>query len=263
MHLSAMTYWVRLLIGVNIGVFLLQQAAPGVTGEFAFIPIDILRRPWTLFTYMFLHSPRGFSHILFNMLALFFFGPRVESLLGSRRFITLYLISGFAGGILSLFFARYNPIIGASGAVFGVQLAFAMHWPRERIMIWGIIPVEARWLIVATTLMSLYGGFGGGGGGVAHFAHLGGYVGAYLYLKWVERRAPVKQWQKKVQGPSPSTIPLGDYKKLDMNRVHEANRDEVNRILDKISASGLNSLTSQERTFLQHFVPQDSTPQVQ
>jgi membrane associated rhomboid family serine protease len=258
-----MTYWVRLLIGANIGFFLLQQVAPGITQDFAFVPAWILRRPWTLLTYMFLHSPAGLSHILFNMLALFFFGPRVEALMGSQRFVTLYLISGFMGGILSIFFAPYSPIIGASGAVFGVQLAFAMHWPRDQIMIWGIFPVEARWLIVGTTLLSLYGGFGGSGGGVAHFAHRGGYVGAYLYLKWVEKRAPVKQWQKKVQGPAPSTIPLGDWKRLDINRVHEANRDEVNRILDKISSNGVNSLTAQERTFLQHFVPRDETPLTQ
>lgn len=255
-----MTYWVRVLIGANIGFFLLQKAAPGITGDFAFVPALILQRPWTLITYMFLHSPYGLTHILFNMLALFFFGPRVEALIGSQRFITLYLISGIMGGLLSIWFAPNNPIIGASGAVFGVQLAFAMHWPRDQIMIWGIIPVEARWLIVGTTLLSLYGGFGGGGGGVAHFAHLGGYVGAYAYLKWVERRAPVKQWQKKVSGPKPSTVPVGDYKRLDINKVHEANRDEVNRILDKINASGLNSLTTQERTFLQHFVPRDETP---
>lgn len=249
-----------MLIGLNIGFYLLQQAAVGITNDFAFVPALILKQPWTLITYMFLHDPRGLTHILFNMLALFFFGPRVEGLMGSQRFITLYLISGIMGGVLSIFFAPYSAIIGASGAVFGVQLAFAMHWPREQIMIWGIIPVEARWLIVATTVMSLYGGFGSSGGGTAHFAHLGGYVGAYLYLKWVERRAPVKQWQKKLKGPPPSTIPLGDYKRVDLGKVHEANRDEVNRILDKISANGLNSLTAQERTFLQHFVPRDETP---
>lgn len=255
-----MTYWVRLLIGANIGFFLLQQVAPGVTADFAFVPALVLRRPWTLLTYMFLHSPSGFSHILFNMIALFFFGPRVEAFMGSRRFITLYFVSGVMGGLLSIFFAPYSAIIGASGAVFGVQLAFAMHWPRDRIYIWGILPVEARWLVVATTALALYGGFGGGGGGIAHFAHLGGYLGAYVYLKWVERRAPVKQWQKKMQGPPPSKVPIGDWKRVDLDRVHEANRDEVNRILDKINATGISSLTTQERTFLQHFVPKDETP---
>lgn len=257
-----MTPVVRLLLAANVGVFLLQLASPGITNDLGFVPAYILQRPWTLFTYMFVHSPGSLSHIGFNMLALFFFGPRVEAFMGSNRFATLYLIAGITGGLLSILFTPYANIIGASGAVFGVQLAFARLWPRERIMIWGIVPVEARWLIVATTVLSLYGGFGGGSG-VAHFAHLGGYLGAYLYLKWVELRAPVKQWQKKVKGPAPSTVPLGDWKRVDINKVHEANRDEVNRILDKINAKGINTLTSQERTFLQHFVPTDSTPTIQ
>ena len=253
-----MTQWVRWLLIANVGVFLLQLAFPEVTDLFAFVPYMIFQRPWTLVTYMFLHSPNQFTHILFNMLALFFFGPRVEARLGSRRFITMYLIAGVMGGLLSVWLARMNPIIGASGAVYGVMLAFARFWPRDRIMIYGIIPVEARWLVVGTTAYALYSGFTGGGGGVANFAHLGGYVGAYLYLKWVEGRAPAKQWEKKVKGPAPSSIPLGDWKQLDITKVHEANRDEVNRILDKINASGVSSLTSSEKTFLQHFVPTPS-----
>ena len=256
-----MTPWLRILLAANVGVFLLQQIAPGLTNELGFVPAEILSRPWTLFTYMFVHG--SISHILFNMIALYFFGGRVEATLGSQRFITLYILSGVAGGLLSLLFTRNVNIIGASGAVFGVLLAFAMHWPRERILIWGIIPIEARWLVVLTTAFALYGGFTGGGN-TAHFAHLGGYLGAYAYLKWLEHRAPAKQWQRKVAGPAASTVPIGDWKRVDLNKVHEANRDEVNRILDKINATGLNSLTTQERTFLQHFVPRDdSTPQVQ
>lgn len=256
-----MTPLVRFLIFANIGVFLLERAAPGLISAFGFVPAFILQRPWTLFTYMFLHD--GPSHILFNMIALYFFGGRVESVMGSQRFLALYLISGIMGGLLSIFFTPYSNIIGASGAVFGVQLAYAMHWPRDRIMIWGIVPIEARWLVVGTTVLALYGGLSGGGG-VAHFAHLGGYVGAYLYMKWLDYYAPVKQWQRKVAGPPASAINVGDWKRVDINRVHEANRDEVNRILDKINAKGLNSLTSQEKTFLQHFVPRDdATPQIQ
>ena len=255
-----MTPVVRLLLALNVGIFLLQNAVPGITSEFGFIPAQILQRPWTLFTYMFLHG--DFRHILYNMIALFFFGPRIEAFIGTNKFVALYLIAGVSGALLSIFFTPYANIIGASGAVFGVEFAFAKFWPREKIFIWGILPIEARWLIVAAIAFSLFGGFSGGGN-IAHFAHLGGIVGAYGYLKFVELRAPVKQWQKKVKGPPPSTVPLGDWKRVDLNRVHEANRDEVNRILDKISAQGVGSLTSQERTFLQHFVPTDSTPPVQ
>jgi membrane associated rhomboid family serine protease len=253
---NGVTPWIRNLIAITVMVFVLQLAVPEVTGWLAFFPPAIVTRPWTIITYMFVHDPNSFTHIIFNMIALYFFGPRVEAIMGSRRFLTLYFVAGMAGALLSLVLAPRSPIIGASGAVYGVLLAFAMRWPRERVLIWGIIPVEVRWLVVGTTALSLYGGFSGGSG-VAHFAHLGGYLGAFLYLKWVQNRAPAKQWERKLKGPAPSAIPLGDWKRVNIASVHEANRDEVNRILDKINTSGVNSLTAQERTFLQHFVPKD------
>jgi hypothetical protein len=107
------------------------------------------------------------------------------------------------------------------------------------------------------TVMTLYGGMRGGSG-VAHFAHLGGYIGAYLYLKYAEKRTPSKQWQKKVEGPAPSRIPLGNWNSVNLSLVHEVNRDEVSRILAKIQAQGEGSLTSQERVFLGHFTPKDA-----
>lgn len=252
-----MTPWVKRLLLANIAVFLLQMSVPGTTRALAFVPALILKQPWTIVTYMFTHSTAGFSHILFNMFALYIFGPRVEMRLGEQRFITMYLIAGVSGGLLSLFFTPFVSIVGASGAVFGVQLAFAMFYPREKIYIWGVLPIEARVLVILMTIITLWGGFSGGGS-VAHFAHLGGYVGAFIYLKWVERRAPSRQWQAKVQGPPPSKIALGNWKGVQVEAVHEVNRDEVARILGKIKAQGESSLTSQERIFLGHFTPKDA-----
>lgn len=249
-----MTPWVQRLLFANIGVFLLQQAVPWSTNLLALVPAAILVRPWTLITYMFAHSTFSLSHILFNMFALYIFGPRVEARIGSARFIRMYLAAGVTGGILSFFFTPFVSIVGASGAVFGVQLAYAMFYPRDKIFIWGVIPVEARVLVIVMTLISIYSGFRGGGG-VAHFAHLGGYLGAWLYLRWSEKRTPSKQWQAKVAGPPAAAIPLGDWRSVDLARVHEVNRDEVARILDKIRAQGEGSLTSQERVFLGHFTP--------
>lgn len=247
-----MTPWVQRLLFANIGVFLVQMSMPGVTRLLALVPAAILVRPWTLLTYMFAHSTFSLSHILFNMFALYIFGPRVEARIGSARFIRMYLAAGITGGILSFFFTPYVSIVGASGAVFGVQLAYAMFYPRDKIFIWGVIPVEARVLVIVMTLISIYSGFRGGGG-VAHFAHLGGYLGAWLYLRWSEKRTPSKQWQAKVAGPPASVVPLGDWRSVDLARVHEVNRDEVARILDKIRTQGEGSLSSQERVFLGHF----------
>lgn len=249
-----MTPWVTRLIVANILVFVVQLTFRGVTGYLALVPALLLERPWTLFTYMFAHSTAGLTHVLFNMLGLFFFGPRVEMRIGSPAFIRLYLIAGVMGGLLSWIITPYSPIVGASGAVFGVQLAFAKFYPRDRIYIWGIIPVEARVLVVIMTVVSLYGGLSGGGG-VAHFAHLGGYVGAWIYLRRIANRTPAAQWQAKLAGPPADATPIGDWRGVNLDKVHELNRDEVKRILSKIETQGERSLTSQERVFLSHFTP--------
>lgn len=249
-----MTPWVGRLLIANIIVYFLQISQPAVTGWLELVPALLLQRPWTILTYMFAHSPSGFSHILFNMLALYIFGPRVEMRLGATNFILLYLIAGISGGLLSIPFTPYARIVGASGAIFGVQLAFAKYFPREKIFIWGVIPVEARVLVVIMTALSVFGGFSGGGN-TAHFAHLGGYVGAFFFLLFVQKRLPSKQWEAKLAGPPPSVIPMGDWRLVQLASVNQYNRDEVKRILDKITESGERALTSQERVFLDHFIP--------
>ena len=249
-----MTAWVQRLIIANVLIFFLQQTVRGITELFVFVPGLVLMRPWTIITYMFLHG--GISHLLFNMLGLYFFGSRVEERLGPERFFALYFLSGIAGALLSLVFARYGAILGASGAVFGVMLAFARFWPRDQIYIWGVIPIEARWLVAISTLMALFGARSGGDG-VAHFAHLGGFLGGFLYLKFLERQHGATRFKRQATAAPLADKLLGNWRSVNRDNVHSVNRDEVNRILDKISASGLNTLTPQERLFLSNFVPPD------
>ena len=248
-----MTPWVKRLLIANVVMFFIQQSVPGLTPELMLLPAALLQRPWTMVTYMFIHG--GLGHIFGNMIALYFFGPRVEERLGSQHFFVLYMLSGISGALLS-FMTPNAYILGASGAVFGVTLAFARFWPRDKIYIWGVLPVEARWLVVGYTLYSIFS-LRGGGGGVAHYAHLGGFVGAFLYLQFIARRAPSAQWQRQVAAaPAVTAVTaMGDWSRVDRASIHEVNRDEVNRILDKISASGIGSLSPQERLFLSNFVP--------
>lgn len=247
-----MTPWVARLLFANVGVFLLTAFAPALAWPLSLVPAFIPYRPWTPFTYMFLHA--GFGHLLFNMLGLYFFGPRVELRLGGRRFLGLYVISGLVGALLSLA-TPHARIVGASGAVFGVMLGFARYWPREPIYLWGVFPVEARVLVVVTTVLALWGAFSGASGGIAHFAHLGGYLGGFVYLRWVEARSPAARFRAQL-APEPkraSDADLERWRRIDAGALHPVNREEYERVMAKLDGSGVGSLTPGEREFLQRF----------
>lgn len=254
-----MTQWAMRLIIANVAMFMLVQYTPGLRESLAFFPQYVLSRPWTLVTYMFVHA--GLGHLLFNMLVLFFFGPRVEERLGSRHFVALYFTAGIVGALLSI--PTGHPIVGASGGMYGVSLAFAYYWPRERIYIWGVLPVEARWLVVIMTVIAVTQGFGGriGGSNIAHLAHLGGYVGGFLYLKLMEWRSPARQFRSRATGTAPRVPVVIASESADLERwatiprdeLHEVNRDEVDRLFSKIKAGGIRSLTPEERASLDRF----------
>lgn len=252
-----MTPVVRALLIANVGAFFLQMTMPVLANLLVFVPRLVLVRPWSVVTYMFLHG--GLMHIGFNMLALYFFGPRVEERMGSRRFTILYFLSGLSGALLSFIFSPAYPIIGASAGVFGVMMAFAHFWPHAPIHIWGIIPVPARLLVILTTVFAIWSGFGGVRSGIAHFAHLGGYAGAYIYLKWLDRARGAFR-RKATAAPVVAQRGVDRWRSIDLAKIHEVNREQVNKILDKISAHGVGSLTAEERIFLSSFVPHDDRP---
>jgi hypothetical protein len=205
------------------------------------------------------------------MLVLFFFGPPLESRWGSREFIKFYFICGLGGVALSFLFASYS-IVGASAAVYGLMLAFAMNWPDAPIYIWGIFPVKAKWLVAFLFVVSVLSAFGGAGGGIAHFAHLGGLAAGFLYLKSDWWRGKPGKAKSGVKGPGSgkkksrgtrirrlAIVPQDDgEQEPDSGTVDspgwssqdEALLDEVDRILDKISARGMSSLTEKERKIL-------------
>ncbi len=246
-----MTTWVQRLLVANVIMFFLSMTVPGVMQVLALVPALIPRRPWTVLTYMFLHA--GLAHIAFNMLALYFFGPRLEARLGSSRFLALYLISGLVAAAASAIMTPYAAVVGASGAVYGVMLGFARYWPTDPVHIWGVLPVPARWLVIGMTVLSFWGGFGGGGGRVAHFAHLGGFLGGFLYLAWVDRRSAAAQFRKKAappSGPSRSTPDeIARWSRIRLDDLHPVNREEAERLLQKAMLGGT-SLTPDERAFL-------------
>jgi len=181
------------LIVVNVGVFLLQQAAPGLEVAFALWPLGssqvdgvaVSFEPWQLVTYAFLHG--NLVHIGFNMFALWMFGGPIEQVFGARRYLIYYFVCVVSAAIAQLAVSALTgtvyPSIGASGGVFGLLLAYAIYFPRNRIMLlFPPIPMPARVFVVVYALLELFLGVTGTQEGVAHFAHLGVLVGGFLLL---------------------------------------------------------------------------------
>ena len=193
---------VQWILVANIAIYFLQQTvvAPDMMVRwFAFIPASVMERWWSPLTYAFLHG--DFFHILFNMVALWQFGPRVERLFGTQRFARFYLYSALGGAAVHWLFVRDGSMIGASAAVFGVMYAFAHAWPRTMLLFFGVIPMQVRWAVALLTAMSLFFGFSGGNGGVAHFAHLGGIITAWFLVRLPSARK-LGTWQDRFN-PAP------------------------------------------------------------
>ena len=266
------TPWVRRLLVANLFVFLFQVTlftAPGFAETFGFIPLFALQRPWTFLTYMFLHA--GPLHLAFNLLALFMFGGSVEERIGSRTFIWFYLLCGMGGAALSFVLMQLVPIrlpiVGASGAIYGVLVAFAWNWPDAPIYVFPFpMPIPAKWLVtfaVAISLILALPPFNGGDG-VAHLAHLGGAAAGFLYLKAQDMRlGRAARHLRRVSEPSVLVTPAprarrgvarGGGASAPQPKARPASDDrahaEIDRVLDKISATGIESLTPAERKFL-------------
>jgi len=176
-----------ILIIINITVFLLTMLFPRATVYLSMIPGYVIEGKafWQLFTYMFVHS--NFTHILFNMIALFFFGVAVEKTIGSTEFLVFYLVTGLGAGIFSFFAyiaaGSYMVILlGASGAVFGVLLAYAVLFPHSTIYVMGILPVKAPVLVSVYAGIEIFSQFASVRSGVAHLTHLAGFGIAWLYF---------------------------------------------------------------------------------
>ena len=177
------------LFGMNLIVGAAMTLALGLSPQAVFTQLAL----WQPFTYMFLHSTSGFGHILFNMLALWMIGTDLERTWGTRFFTKYYLVTGVGAAATSLLLSvfsdafYYSVTVGASGAVYGLLLAFAMYFPHRTLILF-IFPVPARIAVTILGAIAFLSSMGGPGGGVAHSAHLGGLVVGYLYLKTLRTR---------------------------------------------------------------------------
>ncbi|HEV2148867.1 MAG TPA: rhomboid family intramembrane serine protease [Longimicrobiaceae bacterium] len=265
------TPWVKRLLIANVAVGILSlllglSGASGVVeSALGLVPAEVWRRPWTIVTYMFVHA--GFLHLLFNMLGLFFFGPPLEERWGGREFLKFYFIAGLGAALLS-FITPHALIVGASGAIYGILMAYALYWPDNPVYIWGIFPVKVKWLVTGIVAITVLGALSSGKSGIAYLAHLGGLATGFLYLKspwapsaWgaVPRAGRKKSkatgggltfgWLKRDKTSRPPAAPTPQKPAGGTIRPKEEQQllDDVDRILEKISARGLGSLTEEER----------------
>ena len=255
-----MTPWVQRILIANIAMFFVTASLPGLQRVLWFYPPTAFLQPWSVVTYMFLHG--GFGHLFFNMLSLVIFGPRLEAKIGANAFLRLYFLSGIGAALFQTAFATAAPMVGASGAVYAVLVGFAYYYPHETIMLlFPPIPMPAWVLAAGLVALSIYNGVTGTSAGVAHFA---GAVVGFAYLRWWEwrRGSGKRDFQRKMGVANNGSSFVGErvsvarWKGISIESLHELNREEVRRLLDKVNAGGAASLTQAERQFLDRMAAQ-------
>lgn len=177
---------VRMLIAWNVILFLVQKLVAGgwIEGTFGLIPAAVWHgQVWQMVTYMFLHG--NFFHLLFNMIALWMFGSELEHLWGTNRFVKYYFFTGVGAALTTIVTtpSALYPTIGASGAVYGLLLAYGVTFPNRPILLYFLFPIPAKYFVMIFGAIALLSSLSGAHTGVAHFAHLGGLVFGWIYLK--------------------------------------------------------------------------------
>jgi membrane associated rhomboid family serine protease len=276
-----MTRVVQALIAINVavaflGATIVQDSV--LQSLFAFRQGPIAQTWWSAFTYMFLHA--GLLHLAFNMYTLWIFGPRLEHAWGSRSFVLFFLWCGIGGAVFHAIFGGLAPMIGASAAIYGVMLAYAMHWPKDEIYFFGVLPMRVVTMVGIFLGIDLLRGVMGGGG-VAYFAHLGGAAFGFLYLR-KPQHVSIDQLRQRVSpapdvaddmtpraAPRPSRTRNRDEvdeivaqskavvakrpARLEAKRTgpRDPRVEELDKVLDKISKTGLASLSPAEKKILE------------
>jgi membrane associated rhomboid family serine protease len=284
-----MTPAVQWLIAANVAVYFLQVTLFGGDSVFRVLGLDPAQFPgewWPIVTYMFVHG--GLWHIAFNMLSLWMFGPRIENVWGPRSFTYFYLWCGIGGAIAHLLLEGGAGLVGASAAVMGVLLAYALRWPDEEVYVFGVLPMKTRWLVVWLALINLAMGISStkGGSGIGWFAHLGGLAFGWIYLRvsafggldnfrrWV---SPVPDEPDDGYRAVPKRIPRNRDRTDRGDGVDEVvaksnavaakparaaviprpgkdsgeSAERLDMVLDKISKQGIESLTREEQSLLE------------
>jgi len=251
---------VKYLLLANAGIFLLEFLwGSELIYLFGLTPALVKKGfIWQFFTYMFLHG--DFFHILFNMFALWMFGCEIERSWGTKEFLRYYFITGVGAGFFTFFlsFNSHIPTIGASGAIFGVLVAFAMMFPDRPIYLYFLFPIKAKYLVIFFAVIEFLASFRHTSDGIGHFAHLGGMVIGYIYIKSDWRLTSLFRSQDTKFVLSRYLGYLRDlrykHRRKAINKKREREQrllERVDQILDKINLVGFDNLTKEEKKTLE------------
>jgi membrane associated rhomboid family serine protease len=276
---------VQWLIGINVVVFFLELtiARQGIIDTLGFRAQNLTTAWWTVLTYMFVHA--AFLLLLFNMAVLFFFGPRVERAWGAAPFVRYYLLCGLGGWLAHLMLSGQTTLVGATAAIYGVMLAYAVRWPDDEVYVFFAVPVKIKWLVAILVVVSLVLGLtqSAEGTGVAQFAHLGGFAMGWLYLH-SPSSGSIRRLRQRVSqvpdvpdetpraiprtGPAPRARERNDIDEIVARSKaavvkrppappqavrapsRKSKTEELDLVLDKINRQGMESLTADERRLL-------------
>ena len=241
-------------------VFLVQSlfhgSGPVMEHLLGLVPADLFGRwhLWQPLTYQFLHG--GLFHLLFNMFSLFMFGGEIENRWGTPAFLRYFLVCGIGAGMTHWLVGMDStiPVIGASGAIFGVLLAFGMMFPDRQILLWFVIPIPARYLVVLFGFIELIGASSGPGDGVARFAHLGGLLTGFLYLKSETLFWPLRKQLGRMRRGREESSRAAAATRL------KSRQAAIDAILDKIKREGMGALTEREKQTLREAAERGREP---
>lgn len=238
---------IKILIIINVGLFLLRFVAKSqidLAGIFGLSPNTVWPMIWQPITYMFIHG--DLFHVLINMFVLWMFGSEMESIWGRAQFLRYYFLTGVGSGLVWLLFntgQSYSVLIGASGAIYGILIAYGMMFPNRTVYLYFMIPIKVKWFVVFLGAVAFLSSFNNNTN-ISHLTHLSGMVIGFVYLRyywhWKDFRFSV---HKQIEEFRSSISSKKDKKKIEM-------QNEVDQLLDKINETGYDNLTEEEKDLL-------------